>query len=210
MTSSYNFLNGNSYLSNKCVKQLIFTCGKFILTTAASVIIARVKITFLIPIPTSLLLYPFPSLPYLFHSSYLPSVFILYFSLLLSLPSLISLHPFHIIMLDCLSLSPHSTFYTACSRPLVSSLLRSPLCFFPGSHFLCPSTFFFVFFPFPLSSFSPFLIPLPTEKSPFLHSIFTVLPLLLFSYIPLLLLSLLFFLLSRWFLVSSVSLVLVL
>jgi hypothetical protein len=73
-------------------------------------------------------------------------------------------------------------------------------------HFLCQSTFFFVLFPFPLSPFSPSPIPPPTEKSlvsPFLHSISTVLPVLLFSSILLLLLSLPFFLLSRWFLVSS-------
>jgi hypothetical protein len=94
-----------------------------------------------------------------------------------------------------------------------ASYLRSyvPLCTsFPGFHFLCPSTFFFVLFPFPLS---PSPIPPPTEKSlisPFLHSISTVPLLLLFFYIPLLLYSFPFFLLSRGFLVSSVSLVLVL
>jgi hypothetical protein len=99
----------------------------------------------------------------------------------------------------------------ACALPFIFSLLCSPLCFFSGSHFLCPSTFFFVLFAFPLS---PSHIPLLTEKSlvsPFLHSISTVFPhCYIFSHIPLLLLSLPFFLLSRWFLVYSVSLVLVL
>jgi hypothetical protein len=64
--------------------------------------------------------------------------------------------------------------------PFVSSFLCSPLRFFSGSHFLCPSTFFFVLVPFPLSPFSPSPIPLPTGKSlisPFLHSISTVPPL---------------------------------
>jgi hypothetical protein len=159
MTSSYNFLNGNSYLSNKCVKQLIFTCGKFILTTVASVIIARVKITFLIPIPTSLLLYPFPSLPYLFHSFYLPSVFILYFS---PLSSLISLHPFHILMLDCLSLSPHSTFYTLLVPSPWYLLSCVPFC----ASF--PDPIFSVHLPFSLYFFH-------SRCLRFLHSLFLLL-----------------------------------
>jgi hypothetical protein len=47
------------------------------------------KITFLIPILTPLLFYPFPPRPYLFHRSYLPSVFIQYISpFLLSSPSI--------------------------------------------------------------------------------------------------------------------------
>jgi hypothetical protein len=55
--------------------------------------------------------------------------------------------------------------------------LPDPL--FSGSHFLCPSTVFFLLFLFPLSPFSPSHIPPPTEKplvSPFLHFISTVPP----------------------------------
>jgi hypothetical protein len=87
--------------------------------------------------------------------------------------------------------------FFACVLPFVSSLLCSPSCFFSGSYFLCPSTFSFVLFLFPLSPFSPSHIPPPIEESfvsLFLNSISTVPPLLLFSYIPLLLLSLPFFL----------------
>jgi hypothetical protein len=64
--------------------------------------------------------------------------------------------------------------FFACALRSLSSLLCSPLHFFSGSHFLCPSTFFFLLFPFPLS---PSPIPPPAEKSrisPSLHSISTV------------------------------------
>jgi hypothetical protein len=64
------------------------------------------------PIPHPFLFLPFPPLPYLFHPSYLPSVFIQYFLL----------HPFPGAQL---SLSSHSTFCTFFSfRPIpVFSLL---------------------------------------------------------------------------------------
>jgi hypothetical protein len=78
--------------------------------------------------------------------------------------------------------------FFACALLFVLSLLCSPLRFFSGSHFLCPPTFFFVVSLFPLSPFSPPHIPPPTQKplvSPFLHSISTIPPLLLFSYVPL-------------------------
>jgi hypothetical protein len=86
--------------------------------------------------------------------------------------------------------------FFACALPFISSLLCSPLCFFSGSHFLCPSTFFFVLFQFPLSSFSPSHIYPPTEKNsnlPLSSFCLHCTPSILFSHIPLLLLSLPFF-----------------
>jgi hypothetical protein len=86
--------------------------------------------------------------------------------------------------------------FFACPLPFVSSHLCSLLCFFSGSHFLYPSTFFFVLFQFALSPFSLFHTPPATKKplhSLFFRSISTVPPLLIFSYISLLLLFLPFF-----------------
>jgi hypothetical protein len=69
-----------------------------------------------------------------------------------------------------------------CALLFVSSLLFFPLRFFSGSHFLCPSTFFFVVFPFPFSPSSSFPPNIKSPISSFLHYIFTVPPLLLFYY----------------------------
>jgi hypothetical protein len=86
------------------------------------------KKTFLFLSPIPFLRCSFPPLPYRFHPSYLPSVFIQYFSPFLSLPlALILLHPFH--MCSIVSFSPHSTSFTS------FSLLPSNTCFVsPRSH----------------------------------------------------------------------------
>jgi hypothetical protein len=80
------------------------------------------KITFFIPIPTPLLFYPFPPLPYLFHSSYFPFFFILYIFLLAPFPPSFSFRHIHFIC-DRWSLSPRSTFCT------FSHLLSPNTCF---------------------------------------------------------------------------------
>jgi hypothetical protein len=54
--------------------------------------------------------------------------------------------------------------FFACPLPFVSFLLCTLLCLFSGWHFLCPSTFFFIIFPFLLSPFSPSYIPPLTKK----------------------------------------------
>jgi hypothetical protein len=80
------------------------------------------------------------------------------------------------------------SYLLSCVTLCIFSLVL-PFVLFSGSHFFL-SVYLI------LCSFPPSPIPLPTEKplvSPFLHSISTVPPMLLFSYSPLLLLSLLLF-----------------
>jgi hypothetical protein len=69
---------------------------------------------------TPFFFYSFPPLPYLFHQSYLPSVFIrISLRSFLSL-SPISLHPFHMYSIVSLSLSPHTIFFTFHPIPVIS------------------------------------------------------------------------------------------
>jgi hypothetical protein len=109
--------------------------------------------------------------------------------------------------------------YTLCQCPesdgrnflaaIVPCFSCSPLCFLSVFPFFCPSTFFFILCPFPLSPFPPSHLPASTEKplvSSFLHSISSVPPLWLFSCTQLLDLSLVFFLLWRWLVFFSVFL----
>jgi hypothetical protein len=118
---------------------------------------------FLLLFLTHLLLYPFPSFPYLFHPSYLPSIFTpRSFSFL----SLISLHPFHMIVLDCLSLFiAHSapSFLSFHPIPVFSLLLptsksRHHLSFFCTLSLPRYSVIHLSFFPLYIDSFIFFLL----------------------------------------------------
>jgi hypothetical protein len=118
-----SLINGTDFFALRAFEFLI---------TNIKITIPKIYIFFLSP--TLFFFYSFPTLPYLFHPSYLPSVFIQYFSLFLSL---ISLHPFHMCSIGCVS-SYHFLHLLFSPSSGISSV--TPLIL------LCPDSFFFPFF----------------------------------------------------------------